>query len=510
MRILLDTNIVINRETSPSPNYSIGHLYHWISKLKYDILIHQYTVEEILKYSTDTNQSLLQTKIDAYEVLASVIEPSAEFLNKLPLPSRGSNDDIDNCLIFEVYNNRVDLLITEDRQMIYKANVLGIQDRVLTINQFITRVTNENPTLIKYDVLSVTKVKFADVNHADTFFDNFRDNYDGFDNWFLRKSNEDAYICKDSSGTMLGFLYLKLEDESEPYHDMEPLFQPQRRLKIGTFKVESTGFRLGERFIKIIFDNAIQLKVKEIYVTMFEEQKELIALRDLLRRWGFIDYGIKNTRNGKEIVLLKHLNKYDPHKTPKENYPNVLYTKKKLFMPIMPEYHTKLFPDSILKTEESGDFIDQIAYRYALQKVYISWTTVANNAQPGDLVLFYRMGDEGTNKKYSSVVSTIGVVESIISHFDNREDFLSHCQNRSVFTLDDLNSFWNNEWRQRNMKVMKFLFVKNLKKRPTLEVLWEEEIIPPPNGPRQFTEMSDVHFNLLLERSETTYELFYE
>ena len=46
-----------------------------------------------------------------------------------------------------------------------------------------------------------------------------------------------------------------------------------RRLKVGTFKVESTGFRLGERFIKIIFDNALHRNVDEIYVTLFTDRE---------------------------------------------------------------------------------------------------------------------------------------------------------------------------------------------------------------------------------------------
>lgn len=34
MRVLLDTNIVIHRENSTISNYSIGHLFRWLDKLK--------------------------------------------------------------------------------------------------------------------------------------------------------------------------------------------------------------------------------------------------------------------------------------------------------------------------------------------------------------------------------------------------------------------------------------------------------------------------------------------
>ena len=74
---------------------------------------------------------------------------------------------------------------------------------------------------------------------------------------------------------------------------------------LGTFKIDSTGFRLGERFVKIIFDNAIERKVEEIYVTLFEDRQELLALGALLRRWGFYEYGIKKTMVKKNGYWLR-------------------------------------------------------------------------------------------------------------------------------------------------------------------------------------------------------------
>lgn len=78
-----------------------------------------------------------------------------------------------------------------------------------------------------------------------------------------------------------------------------------RRLKVGTFKVESTGFRLGERFVKIIFDNALQRNVDEIYVTLYTDREELSALAALLKRWGFTEYGVKIGNGKEEQVLVK-------------------------------------------------------------------------------------------------------------------------------------------------------------------------------------------------------------
>lgn len=44
MRALLDTNIIIHRESMQATNYSIGQLYYWLDKLHYVKLIHPYTI----------------------------------------------------------------------------------------------------------------------------------------------------------------------------------------------------------------------------------------------------------------------------------------------------------------------------------------------------------------------------------------------------------------------------------------------------------------------------------
>ena len=64
-------------------------------------------------------------------------------------------------------------------------------------------------------------------------------------------------------------LKLKIEDVDEDYSDIIPLFPKAKRLKICSLKVDYTGEKLGERFMRIIFDHALENKVDEIYVTIF-------------------------------------------------------------------------------------------------------------------------------------------------------------------------------------------------------------------------------------------------
>ena len=160
MRALLDTNIVIHRENIKATNLSIGQLFHWLDVLHYEKLIHPYTVDELRKYSNKQIQRLYDAKLAAYTQMKSVAIQTPDFVNLLNDTPKTDNDSIDNQLLFELYCGRTDILITEDRKMRIKAQRLGLEDKVFTINGFITKATAENPDLIEYKFLAVSKKEF--------------------------------------------------------------------------------------------------------------------------------------------------------------------------------------------------------------------------------------------------------------------------------------------------------------------------------------------------------------
>lgn len=500
MRALLDTNIIIHRENKIVSNYSIGHLFRWLDKLGYTKLIHPYSIAEIKKYRDTEVQNAYAIKLDAYEVIKTICEPDKEVLELISKNDKTENDTIDNFLIFEVYAARVDILITEDRRLREKGNLLNLEHKILSINQFISIATAQNPALIDYKALAVNKTYFGSINISDSFFDSFKIDYHGFELWFNKKCDEEAYICKNEDDKILGFLYLKTESPKENYQDIYPIFTPKLRLKVGTFKVESTGFRLGERFVKIIFDNAIQRNVDEIYVTLFDGREELNALEDLLIRWGFFRYGVKKGASGDEIVLVKKMKTYDMNISARRNFPNILFNKQKFILPIFKQYHTTLLPDSRLNNENEVDFLEKLPHRYALQKVYISFS-FERDIHQGDIVLFFRPGEVPGQKKYHSVITTVGIIDEILYNFKSKEEFFAYCENRTVFKKDELEKFWNEQ--KERLLVVKFIYVKSLTKHLTLGYLWDEKILQAPSGPRPFTKLTDEQFSKILNDSDT-------
>ena len=289
---------------------------------------------------------------------------------------------------------------------------------------------------------------------------------------------------------------MKIEDEREPYSDIRPAFTPKKRLKIGTFKVVMNGFKLGERFLKIVFDNAIKQSVHEVYVTIFNNDSEQERLIKMLSDWGFRALGTKTTPAGIEKVLVRDFTPRADTAHPVLTYPYVSKARRKFIVSIYPKYHTELLPDSILRTELPDDFIENRPNRNAIRKVFIS-RSIRKDMESGDIVVFYRTQDKGA-AHYTSVATTVGVIDSVVTPVASLDDFVRLCRNRSVFSDAELKEHW--DWNPRLRPfVVNFLYVYSFPKRPNFASLKEQGIITA--APRGFDEITDSAFNKLIQIS---------
>lgn len=494
MRVLLDTNVLIHREARTVAREDIGTLFRWLDQLRYDKCIHPGCFEEVKKHSDREVVHTLTVKLGSYVVLKTLAADTPEVC-RLRAEDKTDNDSLDTSLLAELATGRVDALITEDRGIHRKARRLNLSTSVFTIDSFLEKVTAENPSLADYKVLAVKKTYFGNVNVTDHFFDSFRNEYPDFDIWFNRKADESAYVCAAEDGAIVAFLYLKREGQSEGYSDITPPFRRASRLKIGTFKVVSNGFKLGERFLKIAFDNAFLYGVDEIYVTAFRKTPEQDRLIRLLEDWGFIDYGIKTTRAGRENVFARNFRPAFDRADPRRTYPYLSGRTRKFIVPIYPAYHTELLPDSILNTESPNDFVENKPNRNAISKVYVS-RSYERGLQAGDIIVFYRTGSGTAPAHYTSVATTVGVVQNVVTNIPAKGAFIAACRKRSVFTDEELEKQWDYS-RSNRPFVVNFLYVYSFPKRPNLMQLKEDRIIL--SAPRGFELLTDASFDKLLE-----------
>lgn len=499
MRILLDTNIVIHREATTIVNEDIGVLFKWLDHLKYAKCIHPVTVEEIKKHQDPKIRKSLEIKLGNYDVLKT-IAPMRENVRKTLDPlDKNENDRNDTTILNELYSGRVNALITEDKQLFLKASLLGISDQVFTIDAFLEKVNTENPELADYKVLSIKKTPFGNLDLEDDFFNSFKEDYPGYVDWFNKKADETVYVCLAESKP-IAFLYLKREGKSEDYSDIEPPLPPKMRLKIGSFKVTLNGFRLGERFLKIVFDNALRLKVDEIYVTIFNRRIEQQRLINLFEGYGFHYHGVKKGIGGDEPVYVRSCKRVADRHTPKITYPFFSTSSRVFITPIYPEYHTELFPDSILRTESPIDFVENQPHRNAISKVYIS-RSIERNLQSGDIILFYRTADKYP-AYYYAVLTTIGVVENVIDSIPNEEEFIRLCRKRSVFSDKELSDHWTFNVKSHPF-IVNFLYVYSFPNRINRKKLIEMGVLPDTNkGPRGFTQITPKNLKDILRECQ--------
>src|SRR5690554_1067235 len=499
-RVLLDTNVIIERESYLNTNYELSKLFKWFDKLHMTKFIHEESINEVSRYQDEKVKKPILSKLDIYEKLMSKDNYDDFFNFKLKKYDSNVNSLVDNRLLNQLYTGRVDFLVTQDKLILRKADDLYLQNQVFSINDFLEHIETSYPKLVDYEVLSIRKVKFDSIDLNDPFFDTLKEDYAGFTQWFNNKTNEEAYVFT-AKERMAGFLYLKIEECDSSYSKFDPPFEPKKRLKIGIYKADYRGIRLGERYLKIIFDNAVKLKVEEIYVTMFEnKRKEITYLIKLLERWGFEKHGY-NKSNG-ELIMVKKLMSYNENKTPYYNYPVIKKNPRYFILPIYPEYHSDLFPDFKLSKESMHLYKENKAHHYALEKNYISGAAHAK-AEPGDIFLIYRQGRRHP-KKYSSVISGIAVLGEV-KEPKNFQEYINLCSNKTIFSVDKLKNFYDSKnWK----KVIKLINDVSFENKVILDNLYKFGVVESGKGPRPFHEITREQFIKIAEKGGIEWERY--
>lgn len=320
--------------------------------------------------------------------------------------------------------------------------------------------------------MNVSYEQFAKIDLSDAFFETLKEDYRDFGAWFNRKSTEYAFVSRGENKGIEGFLYLKTEDDSVT--DVAPPLPRMSRLKIGTFKINAHGTRLGERFMKKVFDYAISSDVKQIYVTVFPKHA---GLMDLLSRYGFRQGALKTTADGIEGVLIRDLGTTSGAVV--SDYPFFRMAKRRYaLLSIYPQWHTRLFPDSKLNNEPP-DIVRDISHTNSIHKVYLCAMEGVLELKQGDVLLIYRTKDQGSAAPahYTSVVTSVCVVEETrhLSSFTNLNEFLAYAKPYSVFTDDELARLWKG---RRYPNIIRFTYNAAFKHRVTRAELLESVGLP--------------------------------
>lgn len=339
--------------------------------------------------------------------------------------------------------------------------------------------------------------RFSDINLENPFFDSLRASYPEFDKWYLKKAVTGATAyCYYIDGVLKDFLYLKIEEEALA-DDITPVLPAKRRLKVGTFKVDNEDRHTtrGERFMKKIMDKAVAEDVDEIYVTMFptEELEKLIVM---FEKFGFSHVADKKHEDGRsEYVLVK-----DMRTQVNDLLLDYPFVKKadsdKYVLSINPEYHTKLFPDSILKNEQKYDLIQDVSETNSIYKIYICWMRDVKALMPGDKLVIYRTSDNKGPAAYRSVCTSVCTVCEVrtFGDFSNEDAFVKYTNRYSVFSEEELRGWYK---AKSHFTVIKMVYNIAFTKKVINKVMKEQVGLCPNYW--GFFKLTDAQFDKLLE-----------
>lgn len=338
---------------------------------------------------------------------------------------------------------------------------------------------------------------FNQVDFNDPFFDSLKNDYiHGFTSWLEKKSlsNTDyAYVLYDEDLSIDGFMYLKIENGS--VDDVVPPIGTSNHLKVGTFKFNPKGTLRGQRFLKKIFDHALEDNVDDIYVTVFDKHSYLIRL---FQMYGFIRHGKKQSQNGEENVLVRDMSSENLTGDLLSDYPfiNNRNNENKYLLSIYPKFHTRLFPDSILATE-SPSIVSDVSYANSIRKIYICGMHDTMLIKPRDIIVIYRTNDNTGPAYYRSVATSICVVESVknINSFVSETEFINYCVKYSVFTESELSGFYKTK---KYPFIITFTYNIALPKRLNRATLINDIGINP-NKYWGIMQLNDMEFNKIIE-----------
>ena len=438
MRILIDTNIFIDRENDCVLSNELQVLLKILNSKQIEILIHPKSFEEIKRDSNISRKNIALSKLNTYPILEHSPDQNKDddFLTAVGVPSK-INDEIDNAILYSVYKDAVDFLITEDKGIYKKSIRLDISDRVLCVDEGIDVFGKE---LLKEDVVRPPALKEDAVHNldlSDPIFDSLKKEYDEseFSDWFKKISREGrkCWVHYRKDGSIGALLIRKIENE--PIKSIPPL-PAKKRLKVATLKVTYVGNKIGELFVKLAIDYAIKNNIDEIYLTHFTNPDN-DYLVDLITEYGFYKAAIKD--DGEEIFVKELLVDKEkiasmhPLEISNMFYPS-LYDGdevKKFLVPIRPEYHRRLFTDykgrqtSLL--EHAGEFIIE---GNTIKKAYLSSSRIKNLSK-GDILLFYRTIDR-------SEITSLGVVEKVLYGLQDKNEIFRNVRKRTVYSMEEI------------------------------------------------------------------------
>jgi rRNA-processing protein FCF1 len=494
MNILIDTNIFIYFEDFKVLDDSYTNLFNILNKYNHNMFIHPSSLEDISKDKDMLRQQISMSKIKKYTILDRPPIPSEKELIVLGLNENVDNDRIDNLILYALYKDSVNILLTEDIGIIKKARQLGIDHRVMYVQQAL----NTFRQLHLHDQVSypeMIKKYIYQLDITDNIFNSLKEDYSEFLEWFKKISQErrecwiHSYPGTDKIGGILIY-----KEETDPIVTSDRKGLPGKVLKISTFKISEymQGLKLGELFIKTIFGYTNKNNYNYLYLTTRSDKQEYLI--SLIEDFGFTYYG--KCDKERDDVYIKQIGKISENSKSgtnklefyKKYSPSILCggDTNKFIVPIQPNYHNILFPEL---EDQKRLFYTHASVGNTIKKAYLSHANT-KDMRSGDLVLFYRSQDK-------KAITTLGIVEKMFISSE-LDVILEEVAKRTVYSYDEIKKMSN-----KKTHIILFRLIDHFPEPfVTKEWLEEKRIY---KKCQSICKIEDNVFNKILEKGRLTY-----
>jgi len=440
MDILFDTNIFIHREHDEIVPEELRDLERYLKNQEHQILIHPQSEREVRNDYDEERRAKNESRVETYVTLDFPEYPrdeNSEFRSVIP-EATDSNDKVDNALLYSVYADEVDFLVTEDKGIHSKAFELGLQDRIFTIEEGVEFFEPADPSIQSPEAIDRTTV--GELNLSDPIFDSLDADYN-FREWAKTIPDRTAWVNYNRDGSLGAVLILK-QGEVENI-GANPELGRGRRLKISTLKVSKRkwGSKIGELLISLAIREAINHSHEEVYLTHYVQQEDDVLV-ELIETYGFEE--VSKEHDGESIFLKRLTPGQGDDPTPLEMtqqfYPSFYDGDEvnKYLVPVQPQFHNKLFPNYSDRDATLDEFAGEFQSEgNAIKKAYLS-NAKNRKLEPGDVLLFYRSSD-------NMEVTSLGVLEDVQYGLTDPDTVSKIVGKRSVFSQRELQDITETE-----------------------------------------------------------------
>lgn len=481
LRFLLDTNVLIPLQDSYQvlePN--LANFVRLAGVGGHQLLYHPATIAD---FERDTSLERRQRNLQRIRQYAVLEQPAACPWNT---NATTANEACDNEILYALECAAVHALVTEDRGLHAKAATRGLRDRIYTIQtaeDWLRRL--HEPRLVVLPNIQDVPLHSLTPLLDSPFFNSLREGYLGFDDWFRRKARENrkAWIYRDHDLALAAICVYAVQSNEAINDHGERL--PSASLKLCTFMVGETvrGRKIGELFLKAAFRYATENACEHVFIHANANRQDFL-IRML------IDFGFKErgTYRG-DVVLVKTHPRSPPDfaiskplEYAREFFPHYRRDSavQKFVIPIQPHFHAELFPDysavqrNLFGTTGSVGNAIKLAYLCHAQTKAI---------RAGDVVLFYRTGDE-------KAVTSVGIVDRFEMLTDAAR-IASLVSRRTVYGIDEITRM-----AERLTKVILFRLVEHFPRSVSYDRLLGDGVV---SGPIQsIRQISDDSFLRML------------